>query len=250
MRYSVQVSSSRLRVSTPLLLVSVLMTAAPLSAQPSGELMGCLTDTVNQRLSGVTVVVRTSGFQQRLLTDAEGCYVAKSLPPNRYRVTAVLMGFDNETRDNVSIEPGTVVRVDFQMRVSTICECLTYTGLLEHWDNVSSVVHLRITDHEGELPSPSGSFWHTAQVLEVFKRQPGAPAELTMTFLQGQASGEPIPYDVGDEFVMFLQWSPESSTFRVRNHSGWVYPIQDGRIKGGDAAYDFLAELRTLSARK
>jgi len=213
--------------------------------------MGCITEaSLNQKLPRVTVVMRTSGFQQTLLADAEGCYVAKSLPPNRYRVTVVLLGFDNETRENVSIEAGSVERVDFHMRVSAFCECLTLTTLLERWENVSSVVHLRITDHEGELPSPRGSFRHTAQVLEVFKHHPAAPADRTMTFLQGQASGEPIPYDVGDEFVVFLQWSPESPTFYVRSHAAWVFPIQDGRIKGGDTAYDFLAELRALSGRK
>ena len=240
---------SRLRMATLLLLVSGLLTAAPLSAQPSGELVGCITDVTNQKIPGATVIVRASGFQQTLLADADGCYAVKSLPQNRYMVTAVLLGFDNETRENVRVDPASVARVDFQMRVSGFCECLTITGLLKHWESASSVVHLRITDHETALSSPPGSFRHTAQVLEVFKHHRDLPADLSMTFLKSQASGEPIPYDVGDELVVFLHWLPKSSTFFVGNHSEWVFRIQDGRIKG-DAAYDFLAELRTLSARK
>lgn len=134
--------SARPLTITLLLFVSVPLTAAPIFAQPSGEVIGCITDARNQRLPRVTIVVRTTGFQETLQADAEGCYHVKALPANTYRVTVVLLGFDNETRDNLRIGPGDVVRVDFQMRISTICECPTRTTLLERWQNTSSVVHL------------------------------------------------------------------------------------------------------------
>jgi hypothetical protein len=38
--------------------------------------------------------------------DAGGCYELKHLPIGSYRVTARLTGFDNATRDGVTIAPG------------------------------------------------------------------------------------------------------------------------------------------------
>ena len=82
-----------------------------------------------------------------------------------------------------------------------------------------------------------------------------------MTFLQEQASGETEPYDVGQEFVLFLRWDsflPQDSFVRLIGPMV-VFVIQDGRVQRGlSPAVDryarvtideFLAELRALAAR-
>jgi Carboxypeptidase regulatory-like domain len=242
-----------MRIATLLVIIFALLTAAPLSAQSTGELRGCITDAANQQLPRVAVVLRAVGAQQTLLADAGGCYEVKSLPANAYRVTVHLLGFDNETREKVRIEAGATVRLDFQMRPSAICECLSPpTTLLERWERVDAVAHLRITDHNTQLPAQRGFFGHTADVLEVFKRHlAGGPDGLAMTVLQRQSSGEPDPYEAGEEFVVFLQWSPEAHAFLIPAHVSWVFVIQDGRTDGGAMRVeDLLAELRALSARR
>jgi hypothetical protein len=243
-----------MRLTTLLLLVSALLTAAPLSAQSTGALAGCIRDEANYPLPRVSLVVRAAGVQQTLFADALGCYEVTSLPPNVYRVTVRLLGFDNETREKIRIESGSTVRLDFRMRISPICECLAPpTTLRERWERADAVVHLRITDHETQLPAPRGFFGHTAEVLELFKRHStGGPADKAMTFLQGQASGEPDPYTAGDELVIFLQWSPQAHTLLTYTHTSWVFAVgDDGRIAGSATRVDdLLAELRALSPRK
>ena len=62
------------------------------------------------------------------MTDAGGRYELRDLPIGSYRVTARLAGFDNVTRDGVTIAPACRPSTDFAMRVSAICECLRMGG--------------------------------------------------------------------------------------------------------------------------
>jgi hypothetical protein len=226
------------------IIVFAVLTAAPLFAQPSGSLLGCVTDVGGQRLPHVTVVVRTERTQQTLETNTEGCYEAKALPPNVYRVTTLLAGFDNETPEKVRIEPGSTVRLDIQMQISSICECLAPpTTLRERWERADAILHLRISHYDNALPVQRGFFGHTAEVLEVLKRHPSeGPTDVAITFLQGQSSGQPLPYDAGDELIVFLVRSPTAQTFLHHQHTGSVF---DARTDAG-----LKAELRALSVGK
>jgi hypothetical protein len=138
----------------------------PVAAQPTGELVGCITDAVKQPMPRVTVVLRSSRVEQTISADDGGCYKAPALPPDVYRITARLLGFDNETREKIRIEPGRIARVDFHMQVSAVCECLAPpTTLRERAERADAVMHLRITDHATQLPAPPGFLAHTAEVL-------------------------------------------------------------------------------------
>ena len=226
------------------ILVITLLTAAPLSAQQSGALIGCITDGVGQRVPGVTVVARTEGTQQTAVANAEGCYEAQALATGVYRATALLSGFDNETREKIAIGPGSTVRLNFEMRVSPMCECLASPATLrERWERADAVAHVRITNRDTHPPAQRGFFGHTAEVLEVFKRHPfGGPTDHTVEFLQGQSSGEPLPYDAGEELIVFLVWSPAAQRFLHHRHSESAF---DWRRNAG-----LQAELRMLSAGK
>jgi hypothetical protein len=81
-----------------------------------------------QRLPGIFVVAKSGRASKTTTTDAGGCYELKDLPIGSYRVTAGLTGFDNVTRDGVTITPGRVERLDFAMRTSPMCECVHVGG--------------------------------------------------------------------------------------------------------------------------
>jgi hypothetical protein len=202
---------------------------APVAA---AAIAGCVTDTSVQVMPGVTIVAKAEGIQRSVLTDGAGCYELGDLPPASYRVTARVAGFDNITRDKISIVPGTRTRLDFKIRASAICECLapptTLTGLWEHAD---AIIYVRLTDHEFELTAPAGFFKHTALVLDVVKRHAdGGPDGPATTILEDQRRAAPGPYDVGQELVMFVGWSPSDHTFVVYRDTNTVFLVQAGRI--------------------
>src|SRR5205085_2707784 len=150
-----------------------LATAPSLFAQGMSALIVCVTDTTNSPLPGTTVVASANGTRYTELADGRGCYEFGSLPPNSYRVTARLPSFDNATKEKITVAPGQTVRVNLQLWISPLCDCLqppsTLAGLR---DAADAVVHLRITDHETQLPAPLHFFMQTARVLEIMKSHP------------------------------------------------------------------------------
>ena len=95
-----------------------------------GTIAGCVTDTMSERVPGATVVVRSRDVRRTTVADASGCYEFEELPPNSYRVTARLAGFDNVTRDRLRVEAARVTRLDFLLHISAICECIRIGGTL------------------------------------------------------------------------------------------------------------------------
>ncbi len=238
--------------TTRLIVATVFLMVTPVAAQPTGTLRGCITNDLNQPLPRATVVLRAAGVQQTVLADAEGCYEVESLSPKLYRVTVRLAGFDSETRETIRIESADTVRLDFQLRISTICECLSPpSSLRAQWELADAVVHLRVTDHDTQLSAPRGFFAHTAEVLEVFKPHEGVgPDDRAMTFLQSQSSGEPDLYDAGDEVVLFLQWLAKLGTFRIHPSLPGAIAIKNGGTVRNAPVDDLLEQLRALSVRK
>jgi hypothetical protein len=139
------------------------------------------------------VTAAVAGTKLTVLADVEGCYEFAELPPNLYRVTARLRGFDNTTRDKVSVVGGQIQRVDLVTGPSTICECLPNANTLrELFDRADAVIYLRILDPTNGPLVPRRYFRQRAAILDVLKPHEGVVSD--MTFLQDQSSGEPDPY--------------------------------------------------------
>src|SRR5258708_17371459 len=83
---------------TTLILLS-LLAAAPAAAQSTATLQGTVTDSQNAILPGTTVSITNTatGAERTAVTDAAGQFVAASLAPGRYTVTAHLDGFAHQT---------------------------------------------------------------------------------------------------------------------------------------------------------
>lgn len=171
-----------------------------------------------------------------------------------------------------------------------MCDCAspprTRQGL---WKYADAVVHVRITDHDKELPAPPGFFKQTAEALEVLKRHrvsgppdaatralhellrrdpsAGSIRTIMMEFLQNQLGGAPNPYDVGEEFVLFLRWRPDERTFVAlfdlnaaeHNDTATTFVIKNGRVVRSPAPWErytgrpvdnLLVDLRQLSSQK
>jgi len=228
----------------------------------AGSLTGCITRPEGEALSGVTVTITVEHVQRTTITDLTGCYRIGNLPVGSGTLTARLSGFVEITPENVTITQGSPTQLGFEMQIAPVWE-IDWIGppatLAELWKEADAVVHLRITSHEPWPVPPVSHVKHTAALLSVWKRHPIAgPEGATSTFLQEQWTGETVPYNVGQELVLFMHWWPEQTVF-VRSHGPYaVFAIQDGRIQGGQAPVvaahagmkvdDFLAKLRSLSA--
>lgn len=249
-------------------ILALAVQAPPQAPSNPGSLVGCASDTMEQRLPGVTVVAKTGRVQRTTTADAGGCYELRDLPTGSYRVTARLAGFDNVTRDGVTIPSTGVARMDFVMRVSSICECVRLGGttLAEQWDYADAVLHVRLSASESQPTTPVGYYRHVATVIDALKK-PAAPLKTPVFVLQNQRSAAPGPYDIDQEFVMFLRsWG--SSGFMITNDEpglavptgssdpAIVFLIQDGHIQRAPSDFSryigmrlgmFLDELRALS---
>ena len=275
---------TRLATASFVALVSLLFTDSS-SAQTTGIVSGCLTDSTQNRLSRATVTAGSPGNKTTAMANEDGCYELSGLPPNLYRITARLRGFDNVTRDKVRVTAGRT-RLDLTLTISPICDCETPGATLRQLaERVDAVVYVRIGDRERELPAPNGYFQQMADVLEVLKydMNPDAPlgpaakalhgllksdralgsAKPTLRFLQDQASGAPEPYEPGEEYVLFLHWRDRERTYEARTRHAMdrsdrdtVFVIRDSRVTRsptslgrftGQRVDSLLAELRRLS---
>jgi len=275
-----------MNVMRGILVLSGMLLSASASAQTIG---GCITDSVGQPIPGATVSATAEGNRLTVLADGGGCYEFRGLSANSYRVTSQLTGFDNTTHDKIHVAAGQIRRLDFIMVVSPFCDCATPgTTLRDLADRVDAVVYLKITDRDNELSSPRQYFRQTAEVIEIvkdpppvappfdsaahalrdlLKRDPGTgPVRMAMTFLQDQSSGAPLPYEPGDEFVLFLKWWPAerillAQTMHTRDRSDrdTVFVVENGLVTrtpssltryAGVPVATLLADLRQVSQSK
>ncbi|HMD36361.1 MAG TPA: carboxypeptidase regulatory-like domain-containing protein [Vicinamibacterales bacterium] len=112
-----------------LILLGLLAIATPALAQSTGTAQGAITDTQNAVMPGVTVTIKNTatGLERTTVTDSAGQYVAASLQPGHYTVTAHLDGFQ-EQKAEIDIQPAQTTVQSFKLGVAAIQEALTVTG--------------------------------------------------------------------------------------------------------------------------
>jgi Carboxypeptidase regulatory-like domain/TonB dependent receptor len=112
------------------LVVAFLALGAPrATAQSTATLQGTVTDPQTAVLPGVSITVRNvaTGIERAVVTDSAGQYVAASLPPGNYTITAHLEGFQDQVRE-VDLGPAQTVAVNLRLGVGALAENITVTG--------------------------------------------------------------------------------------------------------------------------
>jgi hypothetical protein len=92
----------------------------------SGKIVGLVTDS-SQAVVGrvaVTVVNEGTGAQRRMITDANGIYVAAELPVGYYTVRYEANGFGAVERQRVKVDVGSETRVDVTLSVQAMEQTL------------------------------------------------------------------------------------------------------------------------------
>ncbi|HEY8551627.1 MAG TPA: TonB-dependent receptor [Vicinamibacterales bacterium] len=92
--------------------------------------VGLVRDSSDAVLPGVTITAtnRATGIARTVVTDETGTYNIVGLLPGSYDVAAELSGFKTSVRNEVPLESGNTVRVDFVMEVGAIGETVEVTA--------------------------------------------------------------------------------------------------------------------------
>lgn len=90
--------------------------------QDAGTIHGTVTDQQGERLPGVVVSASSPNIvgTRTEVTNAEGEYRIRPLPPGSYTVTATFSGFKTQKRDNIRVGLGESVEVDFVLELAEI----------------------------------------------------------------------------------------------------------------------------------
>src|SRR5882672_878400 len=104
-------------------LAVVLLGATAAGAQTratTADLAGVVYDQSHAVLPGVTVSAINAGTNQTrsTVTDAAGRFTIPALAPGTYSVKAELAGFTQQSRDDVELQLGTEVALEFTLKLA------------------------------------------------------------------------------------------------------------------------------------
>ena len=113
------------------MLLSLLALSLSAFAQiQNGQFTGTVTDPSGAAIANAKVTVTNVGTNLSVdtTTNQTGGYVAKELPVGTYRITAEAQGFKTSTNNDITLNAGTIERVDFKMQLGQTREVVEVTG--------------------------------------------------------------------------------------------------------------------------
>src|SRR5262245_37191112 len=96
----------------------------------SGTILGSVSDGRRAAVAGVKIILThtQTGLTRSVVSDTEGEYVAPSLPPGSYNVSAEAPGFKKLSLANVQLSVDQKARVDLKLEVGATTESVTIEG--------------------------------------------------------------------------------------------------------------------------
>ena len=170
--------SLRRRVLLILLFMFSLVPVAS-QAQEAG-ILGQVTDESGAILLGVTVTATSPALQVPQVTDVtneRGEYRLSPLPIGTYTVEYALQGFQTVRREELRLTIGFQARVDVALKISTLEETVTVSGIAPVVDVTSTSTRTQLTRETLEI-IPTGRNSLVALMIQA----PGARPQLDWTF--------------------------------------------------------------------
>ncbi len=120
----------------------LLVSASAFAQQTTGNITGRVLDQQGAAMPGVSITAKhpATGLTRNEVTDAEGVYRVAALPVGIYEVLAELTGFQSVAKQDIEVNVGQTVAIDFSMKVATIAETVTVTGATPLIETTSSSV--------------------------------------------------------------------------------------------------------------
>jgi hypothetical protein len=213
--------------------VVILLTtlASPVRGQQAAGIIGTVTDESGGVLPGVTVTATSPALQVpsvTAVTDATGEYRLTPLPIGTYTVDYVLSGFQTVRREGVRLTIGFTARLDIGLKVGSLEETITVSGLSPVVDTTSTTTTTQFTRESIELlPSSRNG----------------------VVSLLAQAPGVRTLRDVGGSSINTVP------TFRVFGQAGEAYSTLEGvqtsslQASSGQANYWDYTAIEEASVR-
>jgi hypothetical protein len=163
------------------------------SQEVTGSIQGQVKDPSGAVVSGATVTATSGQRAFTATTDDSGVYRFTNLPPTIYTITVSAAGFSNTNRENITVEIGRTLQVNFDLTASGARESVTVTASQEAIvDVTSSKTATNLSKEKIDLiPKANLNF---SSVIDV---APGARAE-------GRSGGFQIDGASGSENVFVI----------------------------------------------
>lgn len=111
-------------------LVGALVLSSASAYAQNAQIVGTIKDQSGGIVPGVTVTAKNqeTGLARTDVTDANGQYRLRALPPGTYTVAAELQGFNTEERKDIVLVIDQTAGIDIVIRPAAIAETITVTG--------------------------------------------------------------------------------------------------------------------------
>src|SRR5882762_7434591 len=111
-------------------LAVVVLTISALAQVQNGQFTGVVTDPSGAAIANAKVTVTNTQTNLSVIstTNDGGLYVARELPIGTYKVTVEASGFKTASNVDLTVNAGTIQRVDFKMQVGQTREIVEVTG--------------------------------------------------------------------------------------------------------------------------
>ena len=110
--------------------IFLLACIVPANAQITGAITGSVVDASGGVVPTAEVTIKNvgDGSERRVVTDANGRYVAEAMPVGTYEVTAAVPGFKKAVRTGLELNVADRLPVDFHLEVGQIADTVSVTA--------------------------------------------------------------------------------------------------------------------------
>jgi hypothetical protein len=156
--------------------VVLTLTCLVVAQSNNGRILGTVTDPSGAVVSGAKVVVSDTerGFSQTLTSNESGEYVAPSVRPGLYLITAEAAGFKKSERPSIRLEVGQDLRIDFQLKTGSTSEVVTVMDEAPLVETNNDILGGTFTNKAiNELPLNGRDFQNLVTLRPGVQRYPG-----------------------------------------------------------------------------
>jgi hypothetical protein len=233
-------SRNRVLLRFTLLLLAPLFGLSLCAAGQQATVLGTVTDPSGSALANVNITITNleSGVAKIIQTNGDGQYVAPELNIGHYRVKAEATSFKTVERQNVALQVGDRVRIDFQMQVGEVQETVTVEADSVRVQTDSGEQSSVITGQQISQLSVSGRSMYQLAALV-----PGASSQIGAGGMSAGEVNTPVGGDASVEFNGLRQ-----------NHNIYLLDGGEDDDRGGAGGMsiapssDAIAEFRTLTS--
>lgn len=209
----------------------------------TADITGLIRDQTGGVLPGATVTATNTetNVGRSTTTQENGRFALPALPPGTYRVEVTMPGFVSETRDALTLSLGSLVELDFSLKVAGTAEAITVSAESPLVDSQKTAVASVVSQQQIEsLPIDGRNFISFAVITPGVTTdrtpQQGASATSGLTFAGQRARSNNITVDglnnndsiVGSVRATFSQEAVRE--FQVLTNS---YSAEFGNATGG-----------------